>query len=48
VTVKELVGSYANLVQQLALQLHLLRQSAGCSPAPQEQPLQKLKRLIDR
>jgi hypothetical protein len=47
VTVEELVGSYASLVRELALQLHLLHQPAGCCPTPQEQPLQKIRALLD-
>lgn len=46
VTVQELLAGYASMVQQLALQLHLLRQPASCWQGSQEPSLQKIRRLM--
>jgi hypothetical protein len=48
VTAEELSAGYAVTVRKLSVQLHLLCQPAECRLPCQEEPLQRIKQLLDR
>jgi 3-oxoacyl-ACP reductase-like protein len=48
IAVQEMAEDYAKTVQQLSLQLHLLRQPLNSTLTSQQQPLQKMKQLLHK